>query len=143
MAFVELTEGELEPGPRSACESTLFERLEASGVTPEMVAINSAGCFFTVDERDTARVRAAVASLNVALHLRNSCARVALTRGEADWPLPSLARVLVAIGARGVDVVHVTADASAVNVVVAESDVGQVVGTLAAFCQPKASRNAA
>jgi hypothetical protein len=97
MAFVELTEGELEPGARSACESTLFAPLEASGIAPEMVAINSAGCFFTVDERDGARVRAAVASLNVALRLRTACARVTLVRGEADWPLPSLASVLVAI----------------------------------------------
>jgi hypothetical protein len=74
---------QFRPGARSACESTLFERLEASGVAPEMVAINSAGCFFTVDERDAARVRAAVASLNVPLRLRTARARVSLTRGEA------------------------------------------------------------
>jgi hypothetical protein len=45
MAFVELTEGDLEPRARATCESTLFGRLEETGVATDMVAINSTGCF--------------------------------------------------------------------------------------------------
>jgi hypothetical protein len=65
MAFIELTEGDLEPRARAARESTLFGRLEATGVAAEMVAINSTGC--------------AAAPLNVALRLRPACACV-------TWP---------------------------------------------------------
>src|SRR5664279_3883516 len=92
MAFVELTEGDLEPRARAACESTLFGRLEATGVATDMVALNATGCFLTVDERDVPRVRTAAASLNVALRLRPACACVTLSRAETNWPLPSLAR---------------------------------------------------
>ena len=136
VAFVELTEGDLEPAARASCETTLFARLTASGVVPDLVAINAAGCFFTIDERDVAQVRAAVASLNAALRLRTACARVTLRRGEADWPLPSLADVLLALNAHALEVVHVTADATAVDVVVAAADARLTSGILASFCRP-------
>jgi hypothetical protein len=143
MAFVELTEGDLEPRARAACESTLFGRLEASGVATEMVAINSTGCFFTVDERDAAFVRTAAASLNVALRLRMACARVTLARAETDWPLPSLANVLIMFCARDLDVVHITADAGAVEVVVTDSDAALVAEILSGFCRPKVTQRVA
>jgi aspartokinase len=139
IAFVDLTEGELEASARAACESTLFERLEASRVAVEMVAINTVGCFFTVDEQDIGQLRTAAASLNVAVRLRRACAWVSLRRGSAKSALPSLARVLCAIGARDVEVVHVTSDAVAVDVVVSASDAAVVADVLASFCRPHLS----
>jgi hypothetical protein len=115
MAFVELTEGDLEPQARAACESTLFGRLEATGVATDMVAINSTGCFLTVDERDVPRVRTAAASLNVALRLRSACACVTLARAETNWPLPSLANVLATFCAHGLEALHIAAGAGAVG----------------------------
>lgn len=94
---------------RAACESTLFERLEATGVATEMVAINSTGCFLTVHERVFQRVRTAAASLNVAPRLRPACACVTLVRAETNSPLPSLANVLATFCAHALEALHITA----------------------------------
>jgi hypothetical protein len=137
MAFVELTEGDLEPHARAACESTLFGRLEATGVATEMVALNATGCFLTVDERDVPRVRTAAASLNVALRLRPACACVTLARAQTNWPLPSLANVLSTFSAYGLEILHIAADPGAVDVVVADSDASLAAEILAGFCRPQ------
>ena len=143
MAFIELTEGDLEPRARAACESTLFGRLEATGVATDMVAINSTGCFLTVAERDVPRVRTAAASLNVALRLRPACACVTLAGAETNWPLPSLANVLATFCAHGLEALHIAADTGAVDVVVADSNAGLAAEILAGFCQPDVSRRVA
>jgi hypothetical protein len=104
-----------------------------------MVAINSTGCFLTVDERDVPRVRTAAASLNVALRLRPACACVTLARAET-WPLPSLANVLATFCAHGLEALHITADTGAVDVVVADSDAGRAAEILVGFCRPKMSQ---
>ena len=97
----------------------------------------------TVDERDVPRVRTAAASLNVALRLRPACACVTLARAETNWPLPSLANVLATFCAHGLEALHITADAGAVDVVVADSDAGLAAKILAGFCRPQVSQRVA
>jgi len=116
-----------------------MEHLATSGITLEAVAINQDGCSFIIDSRDGARFASAIGELNVAVKLHDRCARVALTRTATDWPLPSLGRVMEAFDAEGIDVVHLTSDATALTVLVDEHQADHVVGVFSRFYQPAAS----
>ena len=113
-----------------------MEHLGASGISLEAAAITGDGCSFIIDSRDGTRFVSAINDLNVAIKLQDRCARVALTRTATDWPLPSLRRVMEAFDNEGIDVVHLTSDATALTVVVDEREADRVVGLFSRFYQP-------
>jgi aspartokinase len=118
-----------------------MEHLTVAGITLEAVAISSDGCSFIIDSRDRTRFADAIRDLdlNLAVKLHDRCARVALTRTATDWPLPSLGRVMQAFDDEGIDVVHLTSDATALTVLVDESEADHVVGVFSRFYQPSAT----
>ena len=136
MSFAQVIEGELDAANKRHCERSVMERLTASGITVEAAAINEEGCSFIIDSRDGTRFASAIDKLNVAVKLHDRCARVALTRTATDWPLPSLGRVMEAFDDEGIDVVHLTSDATALTVLVDECEADRVVGVFFRFYQP-------
>jgi aspartokinase len=145
MSFAQVIEGDLDRLDRRHCERSVMEHLTAAGIMLEAVAIGSDGCSFIIDSRDRARFTTAVhdLDLNVCVKLHDCCARVALTRSATDWPLPSLGRVMQAFDDEGIDIVHLTSDATALTVLVDESEADHVVGVFSRFYQPSGSNAAA
>lgn len=103
----------------------------------EAVAIEADGCSFIIEDRNAKRFTDAVRDLNVAVTVREHCARVALTRTITDWPLPPLHEVMHAFAANAIDVVHLAADASSLTVVVGERDADRVANVFSRFFQPR------
>jgi hypothetical protein len=142
VSFVQVIEGELDCGHKRHCERSIMDHLNAAHISPEGVFITEEGCAFIIDGRDAARFASAIDDLNVAVKVHERCARVALTRTATDWPLPPAGRILEAFENAGIDVVHLSGDASALTVIVNESQADRVAGVFSCFYQP-ASRSVA
>ena len=140
LSFAHIVEGETQPAHKLHCECSVIEHLMKSGISLEAVAIEADGCSFIIEDRYVQRFASAVRDLNVAVTVREHCARVALTRTITDWPLPPLHELMHAFESDGIDVVHLTADASSVTVVVGERDADRVAHVFSRFYQPR--RNA-
>jgi hypothetical protein len=138
VSFAQVIEGETDGPQRRRCECSVVEHLAASHVALEAVAINADGCSFLIDSRDGSRFAKAVRELNVAVKLRDGCARIALTRSATDWPLPSLGRLMQSLEAEKIDVVHLVGDANGLTVVVDEHDADRVAAVFSRFYQPAA-----
>jgi hypothetical protein len=95
-----------------------MDHLAAAHISPEGVFITEEGCAFIIDGRDAARFTSAI------------------------WPLPPAGRILEAFENAGIDVVHLSGDASALTVIVNESQADRVAGVFSRFYQP-ASRSVA
>lgn len=117
-----------------------MEHLRSSGIAVEAAAIGEEGCSFIIDGRDGSRFATALDGLNVCVKLHDRCSRVALTRSATDWPLPPLGSVLEAFDTEGVDIVHLTSDATALTVVVDETNADRVVAILSRFYRPSGHR---
>jgi aspartokinase len=144
VSFAQVIEGDLERPDRRHCERSVMEHLTSAGIMLEAVAIGSDGCSFIIDSRDRTRFTAEIHALhlNVCVKLHDRCARVALTRTATDWPLPSLGRIMQAFDDEGIDVVHLTSDATALTVLVDEDEADHVVGVFSRFYQPSGSNAA-
>jgi len=136
VSFVAVIEGDLDGANKRHCERSVMDHLTTAGITLEAVAINAEGCSFIIDSRDAARFATAIDELNVAVKVHDKCARVALTRTATDWPLPSMRRVMGAFDDEGIDVVHLTSDATALTVIVDEREADHVAGVFSRFYQP-------
>jgi aspartokinase len=115
---------------RDTCARSLVERLAASRVHPEALDVDPNGYRLIINDRDESAFVAALAGGRDVITLRGHCARVALTRAATDWPLPSLERLLPAIAAEGIDIVHLSGDAASMTIVVDEHDADRVVSLL-------------
>jgi aspartokinase len=113
----------------------LIERLGATGITLEGVAVTGTACAFTIDGRDTARCMGAIRELPFAVTCHERCARIAMTRSATDWPLPSPARLLDALEGAGIDIVRISADSTAMTLVVEESAADAAACVLSQFYQ--------
>ena len=118
LCFASIIEGDLNSLVRERCESKLFGRLLASRAYITMLAVNDEGCAFATDRHDVPALEAAVHELNVALRLRTGCARVSLLRRRSGTPIPPVARVIGALAAAGIEIVHLAADDDALSVLV-------------------------
>lgn len=120
LCFASVIEGETASPARERCESALFERIAASGIALEMLAVSDVGCVFAVDQVDVPRLCEATQRLNVAIRLRSGCTRIRTRRGCR--PIPSAAQVIRALAAEGIGIIHLCADRDGVAVLVDTGD---------------------
>lgn len=128
LCFASVIEGETTSPARERCESTLFERIAASGIALEMLAVSDAGCVFAVDQLDVPRLYEAAKRLNVAIRLRSGCSRVRTRRGSR--PIPTAAQVIGALAGEGIGIIHLFADREGVAVLVDTHDAPRAVSVL-------------
>ena len=79
--------------------------------------------------------RRPVRELPFAVTCHERCARIAMTRSATDWPLPSPARLLDALDGAGIDVVRISADSTAMTLVVDEGEADAAACVLSQFYQ--------
>jgi aspartokinase len=128
LCFASVIEGETTSPARERCESTLFERIAASGITLEMLAVSDGGCVFAVDQLDVPFLCQAAQRLNVAIRLRSNCSRVRTRRGAR--PIPTAAQVIGALAREGIGIIHLFADREGVAVLVDTDDAPRAVGVM-------------
>lgn len=128
LCFASVIEGETASPARERCESALFERIAASGIAIEMLAVSDAGCVFAVDHHDLPRLYEAAQRLNVALRVRSGCTRVRTRRGSR--PAPSAAQVISALAEEGIGIIHLCADRDGVAVLVDTVDAPRAIAVV-------------
>jgi aspartokinase len=135
VTLIEVAEAPRDDGKKRQSVRTLIERLGAAGITLEGVAATGTTCTFMIEGRDTARFASAIRDLGFSVKCHERCARIAMTRSATDWPLPSPARLLEALEVAGIEIVRVSADGTAMTLVVDESDASAVACVLSRFYQ--------
>jgi aspartokinase len=123
LCFASIIEGETASPARERCESTLFERIAASGAAIEMLAVSDGGCVFAVDHLDVPRLAEAARRLNVAIRMRSGCTRIRTRRGARTSP----AQVIAALADAGIRIIHLCADRDGVSVLVDTGDAPRAV----------------
>jgi aspartokinase len=134
LCFVEVIEGETDDLKRQVCESNLVDHLSRSGVSPQSIDINGAGCFVTVKVEDLGRLKAIARTFNVAIRVHEHCDRIVLARKPAYTDLPSLADVISALHKQGIKIVNVAADSSEISVLVDSGEVHLALAVMASCC---------
>jgi hypothetical protein len=125
VCFVRVIEGMTDALERQTCELSLMDCLSKSGIVPDEVEINEAGCFVIVPGADVGRLKkaffelkAAVAPFNAAIRLHEHCGRILLERTRLRDILPPLADIIAALHRAGICVVHATSAPAAIALIV-------------------------
>jgi hypothetical protein len=125
VCFVRVIEGITDSLERQNCELMLMNSLRRSGIVPDEVEINEAGCFVIVPGADVGRLKkafldlkSAVAPFNAAIRVHEHCGRILLERTRLRDILPSLADIMAALHRAGICVVHATSAPAAIALIV-------------------------
>jgi hypothetical protein len=133
IAFATITEGAVRGTEKRRCERQFIDQLTASGIALEQVDFNGNECSFSIDSRMSSRFESVLRGLNLAVNVRKKCACLTLTRTPTDVPLPALSRVIQVLDDEAIDVLHLTADLSALRLVVDESEADHVASVVPRF----------
>jgi hypothetical protein len=140
VSFAKISEGDVRGTEKRRCERRFIDQLTASGIALESVEFNGSECCVVVDARKASRLAAVIRDLDIAVTVRDKCACLTLTRAATDLPLPPLARVMQLLDDEAIDVVHLTADLTALKMVVDESEADHVAGLLLGYYDPRTAR---
>jgi aspartokinase len=127
--YVRIIEGDLSSPARERCESSLFARLSEDGVAVMMVAVHDGYCAFAVDGHDITRLQDGIRGMNCAVRIQDRCTRVTLTYGDPGR-LPHVAKIIAALAAEGIGIVHLAADRDAVSILVHDHDGARAAAVL-------------
>jgi len=126
VTFVRAIQGEIDdPAMRGELEVEIFRRLAEADISVDMANINNAGAFFIVDGENVESVRRELAGLNTALRVRPHCAKISVVGAGMRGVSGVLFRVVEAIYAAGVEIIHSTDSNITISILVAEEDVAR------------------
>jgi aspartate kinase len=124
LTFVRIIRGDLEDQrARMELELVMFERLADAGVSLDQININSAGVFFVVAPEDGPRVRTLLADLNMAVRMREQCAKISIVGAGMRGTPGVMYRIVQALSAANVEIIHCTDSNITISIVVPETDV--------------------
>lgn len=124
LTFVRIIRGDLEDQrARMELELVMFQRLADAGVSLDQVNINSAGVFFVVAPQDGPRVRTLLGDLNMAVRMREQCAKISIVGAGMRGTPGVMYRIVQALSAANVEIIHCTDSNITISIVVPESDV--------------------
>ncbi|MDQ6929166.1 MAG: aspartate kinase [Candidatus Eremiobacteraeota bacterium] len=124
LTFVRIIRGDLEDqSARMELEMMMFERLAEAGVSLDQININSAGVFFVVAPQDGPRVRGLLADLNMAVRMREDCAKISIVGAGMRGAPGVMYRIVQALSAANVEIIHCTDSNITISIVVPQKDV--------------------
>jgi aspartokinase len=138
-SFVRVVFGATAGDERRRCAGAIVEALATHGIACTGLALNEGGCTFVVATTDVPALRAALAMLNVAVRVRNSCAQLSLSRLGARHALPDADALIASLAAQAVDIVHFTASERGFLLVVQRDRAGTVAETILRLCASRRS----
>ena len=103
----------------------LFDRLATKNISIDMINVNDAGVFFVCDDENVENVRAELHNLNLALRVREHCAKLSIVgAGMRDTP-GVMAGVVRAVTEANVEIIHSTDTNITISVFVPDDAVGR------------------
>jgi aspartate kinase len=90
-----------------------------------MININNAGIFFIVDSDRLEIVRSELAGMNLALRVRANCAKISIVGAGMRGTSGVMYRVVQALSAAGIEIIHSTDSNITISVLVPEEDVAR------------------
>lgn len=126
LTFVRIIRGDIEgPRARMQLELEMFERIAQSGISVDQVNINSAGVFFVVNAEDANRLRPLLADLNMAVRVREDCAKISIVGAGMRGTPGVISQIVQALSAANVEIIHCTDSNVTVSIVVPDEAVGR------------------
>jgi aspartate kinase len=123
ISFVRVIQGDIDDRElRREIELALFERLAHRDISVDMINVNNAGIFFTVDTPEVDTVRRELADLNVAVRIRTGCAKLSIVGAGMRGTPGVMYRVMQALGSAEVPVIHSTDSNITISMLVPDED---------------------
>ncbi len=123
LTWVRVIRGDIEsPKRRMEVELEMFARVARAEISIDQVAINQSGVSFVVAGDRGNELRALLGDLNLAVRVREGCAKLSIV-GAGMRELPGVVlRVVEALSAENVEVIHLTDSNVTISVLVPEPD---------------------
>ncbi len=123
ISFVRVIQGDIDDTElRRDIELALFERLAQRDISIDMINVNNAGIFFTVDTPEVEMVRRELADLNVAVRIRSHCAKLSIVGAGMRGTPGVMYRVMQALGSAEVPIIHSTDSNITISLLVPDED---------------------
>ena len=126
LSFVRVIRGDLaDQRARMELELQMFERLAHERISLDQININASGVFFAARSADSQRVRALLGDLNLAVRLREDCAKLSVV-GAGMRGIPGIMyEVVAALSAANIEIIHCTDSNITISILIPQGDVGR------------------
>lgn len=126
IVFFRVIQGDIDDlEARAKLEETLFGRLAEREISIDMINVNNAGIFFVCDSTNVDLVRRELSDLNLAIRVRSHCAKISIVGAGMRGTSGVMFRVVQALTAAEVEIIHSTDSNITISVLVAEEDVAR------------------
>ncbi|HEY0798336.1 MAG TPA: aspartate kinase [Candidatus Baltobacteraceae bacterium] len=126
IAFVRVIQGEIDDAEaRRKLELTVFGRVSERDVSLDMINVNNAGIFFICDSEKVDTVRRELADLNLAVRVRQHCAKISVVGAGMRGTSGVMYRVVQALVGAEIEIIHSTDSNITISVLVAADDVAK------------------
>ena len=126
LTFVRIIRGDIEDKvARMQLELEMFKRLAEHSISLDQVNINQAGVFFVVSSQDGARVRPLLTDLNMAVRVRESCAKISIVGAGMRGTPGVMYRIVQALSAANIEIIHCTDSNITISIVVPDANVSE------------------
>ena len=124
VTWIRVIRGDIEnPSHRMQTELEMFRRVAEAGISIDQVTINQAGVAFVVDGDRGGDVRRLLGDLNLAVRVREGCAKISVV-GTGMRYLPGVVhRCVLALSNADVEIIHCTDSNITISILVPEADV--------------------
>lgn len=124
VTWIRVIRGDIEnPTQRMQTELEMFRRIAEAEISIDQVTINQAGVAFVVDGDRGNDVRGLLGDLNLAVRVREGCAKISVV-GTGMRYLPGVVhRCVLALSRADVEIIHCTDSNITISILVPEADV--------------------
>jgi len=124
VTWIRVIRGDIEkPEHRMQTELEMFRRIADAGISIDQVTINQAGVAFVVDGDRGNEVRALLGDLNLAVRVREGCAKISVVGTGMRYAPGVVHQCVLALSRADVEIIHCTDSNITISILVPEADV--------------------
>ncbi|HTU69620.1 MAG TPA: aspartate kinase [Candidatus Baltobacteraceae bacterium] len=124
VTWVRVIRGDVENAQhRMQTELEMFRRIADAGISIDQVTINQAGVAFVVEGDRGNAVRALLGDLNLAVRVREGCAKISVVGTGMRYSPGVVHRCVLALSNADVEIIHCTDSNITISILVPEADV--------------------
>ncbi|HVA29199.1 MAG TPA: aspartate kinase, partial [Candidatus Baltobacteraceae bacterium] len=126
VTWVRVIRGDIENQThRMQTELEMFRRVAQAGISIDQVTINQAGVAFVVEGDRGNDVRALLGDLNLAVRVREGCAKISVVGNAMRYTPGVVLGVVSALSNANVEIIHATDSNITISILVPEADVAR------------------
>ncbi len=124
VTWIRVIRGDIEnPEHRMQTELEMFRRIADAEISIDQVTINQAGVAFVVDGDRGSEVRALLGDLNLAVRVREGCAKISVVGTGMRYAPGVVHQCVLALSRADVEIIHCTDSNITISILVPEADV--------------------